>query len=486
MRVLAYPFLALLPGIPLAAAAGLRWTPRPRSARALAVAAAATTAVVAVALAIFAAGAPEAVLADPVAWSTLGESRPLFLLDGVSRVAAPLVALLGLAVVLATPPTEATVPTAQDQLLFLGASELLYVSADLGLFAVAWLATLLPLLRSVGRGGGRGGWRVVAASLLGGWLLLVLGLGLVVLEARRAGLAAPCFLPDLAAAGPRAAGALALLLLAALVRKGLFPCQSWVLVLVERASPGLVALGVASHAGATLLARVVLPLFPGAAASSLVALDQLGLATAILAALAAVTPRSPRRVFGWLAISQSALLMLGLVSRDHLAVVGSLVQWVALGASLTGMLLGIWLAEARVGRADMRRYGGVAAGAPALAGFFVLFAFASVGFPTTLGFVGEDLLFHGVLGTHPWRGVGMILVTALNGVTAYRLFARIFLGPAPRTPVPDLRPAERTALAGLALALVLAGLYPARLVADRAAPARGLDAAAFSAPAVPR
>jgi len=67
-------------------------------------------------------------------------------------------------------------------------------------------------------------------------------------------------------------------------------------------------------------------------------------------------------------------------------------------------------------------------GLPAYYAAQVLFAFASVGLPTTLGFIGEDLLVHGVLETFAWIGTGVVLVTALNGVTAYRLFARLFLG----------------------------------------------------------
>jgi NADH-quinone oxidoreductase subunit M len=99
-----------------------------------------------------------------------------------------------------------------------------------------------------------------------------------------------------------------------------------------------------------------------------------------------------------------------------------------------------------------------------LAGAFVFFVFASVGIPGTLGFVGEDLLIHGILSCSRLLGVVFLLVTALNGVTAFRLFSRVFLGASPGVPVAPLRASERAATGILVLLLVGFGLLPGGLL----------------------
>src|SRR5690606_14266844 len=130
---------------------------------------------------------------------------------------------------------------------------------------------------------------------------------------------------------------------------------------------------------------------------------------------------------------------------------GALLLWLSVGLALTGLMLAAAAVEARCGRLDLKGSAGLAARTPILARAFLLLGLAGVGLPGTLGFVSEDLLFHGVLEAFPQVGVLIVVATAMNGFNVLRLYFAVFHGP-PRAapPVGDALPRERAALLALA------------------------------------
>jgi NADH-quinone oxidoreductase subunit M len=112
---------------------------------------------------------------------------------------------------------------------------------------------------------------------------------------------------------------------------------------------------------------------------------------------------------------------------------------------------------------------GLAVRAPRLATFFLLSGLALVGLPGTLGYCGEDLLFHGVQEQHPIVGILLLIATALNAINLIRLYSILFLGVLPKNviEIPDALPRERWPLALLLVIIVVGGLYPALPVALR-------------------
>ena len=71
---------------------------------------------------------------------------------------------------------------------------------------------------------------------------------------------------------------------------------------------------------------------------------------------------------------------------------------------------------------------GLAEHAPRLAVFFVVFGLTLVGLPGTLSFCSQDLLIHGTLASRPQTGLLLPMATAMNAVSVFRLFTRLFLG----------------------------------------------------------
>ncbi len=264
---------------------------------------------------------------------------------------------------------------------------------------------------------------------------------------------------------------------AALLRKGMFPAHFWVVSAFETGSLFELGLLMNSHLGAYLMVRFAVPLLPANALEALPLAGVLTLFTSVYAAVRALAEGKPRRVLALLCVSQASFILAGLENRNVEGITGALVQLWVVAFATTG-LLGVYSAlEVRSGEVESPRgflgYGSVT---PRLAVFFAACGLALVGLPGTLGFASEDLLFHGALETHPFLGIALPLATALNAITVLRLFATLFLGRrAAQCPqVPDARPRERWALAAPVVFLVAGGIFPGVFFALRSPAAERL------------
>lgn len=327
---------------------------------------------------------------------------------------------------------------------------LAYSAASLPLFLAGWALTVLPYVID---GSGRRGPRMA-------------------LLAATAALAAGTLAP-----GP--AFAFGALVVAALIRKGIFPFHAWTVSAFETGSLPAASLLLNSHLGAYLLMRFALPRWPGEAAALLPWLSLLALFTSVYMALAGLAERSPRRILGTLCTSQASFLLAGLGNRTEQGITGALLHWWVVGFAISGMTAVYASLEARSSEVRApKEYLGLGVHAPRLAAFFAVCGFALAGLPGTLGFVAEDLLFHGALSAHSMLGAALPLATALNAISVMRLFATLFLGRRGNrsTPVPDALLRERLALTATVLFLVLGGLAPGVLIGLRTPSAAALSA----------
>jgi NADH-quinone oxidoreductase subunit M len=492
---LSFPLLSALVWLPLAAAGGVLATGSARAARALAVGAAAVGLALALAAALAVHGAagaalPAAGVAEPALTLPGLGLRYQLGLEAMGALMLPLVALLGLAVVLAGPRQALDRPTLATVLATTGALSGVLCAQDLLLMLAFWVAALLPGLWLMARSepvDHRPLARTASIFLLGGSVPLAVAVAAVGLHAWRAGAQAPFALGEALARGLPASwhGPLfTLLLLAAALRMGLFPFHSWLPALVKRGPLGLAVLLVNTQVGLFLLLRVAVPLLPDAWERAMPLLATCGLVSALYGAVTALGQTHLRRTLGFLAVSQAGMVLLALASMNAQSVAGALLQGVGLGLPMAGLLLMAWALESRVGFLDTTRLGGLVRVAPRMATLFLLLGLAAVGLPGTLAFVGEDLLLHGVLEVHPLLATGMLVATALNGLSVLRAFYRTFLGPPARqavwtrVQVEDLLPRERAVAVALCLLVVLAGLVPGPLLALRAPAVEALVASA--------
>jgi len=258
--------------------------------------------------------------------------------------------------------------------------------------------------------------------------------------------------------------------LAILLRKGIFPLHFWTLDAFEHLRLPALGLLLNSHLGGYLLIRFVIPAFPALAAEWLPVVSWLALSTSVLMAVAGLAEAQPRRILGLLWLSQGSFVLAGLATKTQEGITGALIHWWVVAFAMTGLISVYRSLEARTSSIRSRSgFQGLGAHAPRLAVFFGVCGFALVGLPGTLGFVAEDLLFHGALKAHPLLGVALPLATALNAITMLRLFVTLFMGRrAIHVPkIPDALPAERIAFTAVVVLLVFGGLAPALLIALR-------------------
>jgi NADH-quinone oxidoreductase subunit M len=346
-------------------------------------------------------------------------------------------------------------------LFLLGATLLTYSSDNLVVFLAGWMLSALPfLLREWFR---PRSWRPVAALLLSG-LALTFAIGLIFATTHAFSV------NRLEGQSPGGLVVFGFLVFAVIARKGIFPMHAWIADTVEGGSLIPTALLINGHFGALMVARLIVPLFPSTVGHLFPILSWFAMATALYVAIRAVTENSPRRLLADIALSQSACILAGLESRTPEGITGALVHWFVVTVSTMGLLGILRLIEVRFGEnLTASRHLGLAAHAPRLAVFFAVFGLALVGLPGTLSFCSQDLLIHGTLMSHPVTGVVLPIATALNAISVFRLFVRLFLGRRRTgfTSLADALPRERWILTAGVLFVVLGGLFPNLIVAGR-------------------
>lgn len=280
----------------------------------------------------------------------------------------------------------------------------------------------------------------------------------------------------------------ALLTLGALIRNGIAPLHCWMTDLFERATLGTALLHVLPMTGAYAAMRLVLPIAPTWALQSIAVLS---LITALYASGRALVETDTRKVFCYLLLSSSSLVLVGLELVTPIGLTGALCLWLSVGLSLGGLGLTLRSVEARVGRIGLDRFHGLAEHMPALAGLFLLTGLGSIGFPGTIGFIGAELLVEGAVEVYPFVGIAVVVAAAMNGIAIMHAYFRIFAGHVFTTTISfKAKPSERFAVVVLALLIIGGGLYPQPGVLSRHHAAESLlehrgDSAPHSHPDIP-
>ena len=345
----------------------------------------------------------------------------------------------------------------------LGATLLAYSTANLLILLAAWILSTVPFfltrwLRATS-------WRPSVGLMLSS-LALALAIALIAANGNAVSI------DRLKGQNPGGLTAFALLVLAVIFRKGICPAHAWVADAAEGGPAIPTALLLNGHFGALLVAKLIVPLFPRTSGNLFPVLSYLAMGTAVYVAIRALTENSPRRLLAFLALSQSACILAGLESRTAEGIAGALVHWFVVTVSTMGLFGILRLLEVRFGEnLTAARHLGLAEHAPRLAVFFAVFGLALVGLPGTLSFCSQDLLIHGTLASHPLTGLLLPIATAMNAVSVFRLFTRLFLGKRRTgfTLMADALPRERWILACGVLFVVLGGLFPNAIVAQRSA-----------------
>ena len=290
---------------------------------------------------------------------------------------------------------------------------------------------------------------------------------------------------------PQQGWLLAALLAGFLVKMPMVPLHTWLPAAHEQAPAGGsvdVAALVLKIAPLGIL-KLAIPMAPLAAVNFAPVVGALACVGVVYAALCAWVQRDAKKLIAYSSISHMGFCLLGLFAFDQggIGASGAIFYMLAHGLATGGLILCVGIVHDRFGTRDLQRLGGLAAVAPGLAFFVVLFAMTSVGLPGLNGFVGEFLTMMGTFNSPAGVLGPAYAAVAATGVVLAALYllhltARIVWS-APGTALagPDHAPAtlkskgklqrrEFAMLTPLALGCVLLGVFPQLILGPIEAP----------------
>lgn len=215
----------------------------------------------------------------------------------------------------------------------------------------------------------------------------------------------------------------------------IFPFHTWQPDTYEQ-SPTAVTMvlsAVMVKMGVLGLLRWLLPLLPIASYSWGDTVSTMAVIGIIYASLLAMQQDDIKRLIAYSSIAHLGLMVVAVFAVDKSGIQGTLIQMFSHGINILGMWIVVEIIERKFKTRKMSQLGGIAQKAPVLAIFFFVIAFANIALPLTNSFVGEFLMFNGILSTKVSQygiaftaaaGLGVIL----GAVYTLRMARKVFLG----------------------------------------------------------
>ncbi|HEX8086381.1 MAG TPA: NADH-quinone oxidoreductase subunit M [Solirubrobacteraceae bacterium] len=209
--------------------------------------------------------------------------------------------------------------------------------------------------------------------------------------------------------------------------------------------------------------RVVMPLFPDAAAEFQMLALLIALASILYGSAMAFTTTETRLILGYSSVAQLGFITLGVFALDDAGdgAQGAILQSVNHGLVVLPAFFIVGLLAARAGSEDLRDMGGVAFRAPVLAGLFLIVALATLAMPGSANFVGEFMILFGVFDVKIVIAIVAFTGVVLASVYMLRMFIRSMhdrVGPSVDSR--DIRVRDGLVLVPLVAAILFLALYP--------------------------
>jgi NADH-quinone oxidoreductase subunit M len=249
-----------------------------------------------------------------------------------------------------------------------------------------------------------------------------------------------------------------------LVKMPAFPLHGW-MPDGYRAMPIEVLMvfsGVLSKVGAYGFLRIVLPLYPQAAAHFQILMMLIALLSIIYGSAVAFTETDARLIAGYSSVAQLGFITLGIFALNSQGAQGALLQMVNHGLVVAALFFVVGLLAKRAGGSeDLAQMGGLAFRAPVLASLFLIVTLATLAMPGSSNFVGEFLILLGVFKAKLAVAVIAFTGVVLASVYALRLFIRAMHNRLARTERSrELNLREAIVLVPLVGVILFMALYP--------------------------
>jgi NADH-quinone oxidoreductase subunit M len=207
----------------------------------------------------------------------------------------------------------------------------------------------------------------------------------------------------------------------------------------------------------------------------------LGLGGIIYTAMVAAVQPNAKKLVAYTSVAHLGFVILGVFAFNLQGLQGALLVMIGHGLSTPMLFFMLGMLYERRHSYEIEDFGGLAASLPLFATLLVFAAMASIGLPTTAGFVSEFLVLLGTFESHPWFALaattGVIFAAYYMLPMVQKVAFNALSKPANRA-IPDLNGRELAVLLPLVALILWLGFYPKPFL-DRMEPAaRGVLAAA--------
>lgn len=212
------------------------------------------------------------------------------------------------------------------------------------------------------------------------------------------------------------------------VKVPMFPVHTWLPdAHTEAPTAGSVILAaILIKMGAYGFLRFSLPLLPEASKAMTPVMLTLSVIAIIYGGIICLAQTDLKRLIAYSSVSHMGFVTLGIFAMNVQGMEGGILQMINHGIVTGGLFLSVGAIYDRTHTRQIADYGGVASVMPVYAAAFIIFTLASIGFPTTNGFVGEFLILLGGFTRSQWAGVLSATGIIIGAGYMLWLYQRVF------------------------------------------------------------
>jgi NADH-quinone oxidoreductase subunit M len=249
------------------------------------------------------------------------------------------------------------------------------------------------------------------------------------------------------------------------VKVPMWPVHTWLPdAHVQAPTAGSVILaGILLKMGAYGFLRFSLPMLPDASHHYAPFIFTLSIIAVIYTSLVALMQHDMKKLIAYSSVAHMGFVTIGIFTFNVQGIEGAIIQMISHGLVSGALFLCVGVVYDRLHTREIKEYGGVATIMPKYALLFMFFTMASVGLPTTSGFVGEFLVLLGAFKASTYVAFGAATGVVLGAAYALWLYKRVVFGEITNEEVkhmPDVSAREILIFAPIVLCVLWIGLYP--------------------------
>jgi NADH-quinone oxidoreductase subunit M len=249
----------------------------------------------------------------------------------------------------------------------------------------------------------------------------------------------------------------------------LWPFHTWLPdAHVEAPTSGSVILaGILLKIGGYGLLRFNLPMFPEASIYFADYVLWISIIAVIYTSIVALMQTDMKKMIAYSSVAHMGYVVAGIFSFNVYGMQGAIFQMISHGLVSSALFLCVGVLYAQTHSKEISVYHGLAQKMPKFSLLFTVFVMASIGLPSTSGFVGEFLVLLGVFELSHLYGTLMTFGMVLGAAYMLWLYTRTIFGDSDEAPkiLQDIKILDRIILSTFAILIIAIGIYP-KIITD--------------------